>query len=206
MSQAAVNSRDVEELKIARVYAHAAWNAADRQGAAKEFLEEFEEFATGVVAKQPELERFFKLDSVSQDQRQAFLEKVFKGRASDLLYSFLQTLNRHDRLSLVRSILVGLRELRDAAEKRVSVLVRSAVALTDKEKDSVAKSLGDKLKIKPRLVCEVDPDLLGGLWVKVGDVVLDRSVRSNLRQLRDNILTRSSHEIQSGRNSVDRSA
>ncbi|MFO0945283.1 MAG: F0F1 ATP synthase subunit delta [Planctomycetota bacterium] len=78
-------------------------------------------------------------------------------------------------------------------------------ALAKDQLDAVTKLIETKLKVKPDLTTEVDPRILGGLWMRVGDKVYDRSVRWNLNQLRESILTRSSHEIQSGRDIVDHS-
>lgn len=195
----------VEELRLARVYAEAVWAVASKQNAAHELLEEFESLIKDVIDPQPELEIFLTLASISQERRGELLEKVFKGRASELLYSFLRTLNQHDRLGLLQAVGICLRQILDESEGRVPVLVRTAVSLDKDQLDAVVKLLETKLKVKPDLTTEVDPRILGGLWMRVGDKVYDRSVRWNLNQLRESILTRSSHEIQSGRDIVDHS-
>ena len=59
--------------------------------------------------------------------------------------------------------------------------------------------LRDLWQREPILESAVDPDLLGGLVVQVGDWLYDASVRTQLETLRNQLITRSSHEIQSGR-------
>jgi F-type H+-transporting ATPase subunit delta len=54
--------------------------------------------------------------------------------------------------------------------------------------------------MEPILDLQVDPQLLGGLVVKIGDWLYDGSVRARLQAFRDHLIARSSHEIQSGRN------
>jgi F-type H+-transporting ATPase subunit delta len=52
--------------------------------------------------------------------------------------------------------------------------------------------------IKPVLTLETDESLLGGLWLRIGETVYDRTVRNNLRKLKDRILARYGHEVQRG--------
>jgi F-type H+-transporting ATPase subunit delta len=204
--QTATHGVDVDEIRVALVYAKAAWNLAVRDGVGEEFLAEYRQFVEKVLDRQPELETFFRLTSIGQDKKAEMLERIFKGRTSDLLYQTLRTLNAHDRLGLARALLFALVDLSNQSQGKVPVQVRSAVKLSDRQKASLADVLSRRLKIQPILETEVDPDVLGGLWIRIGDQVFDRTVRFNLNQLRDNILTRSSHEIQSGRDSVDRTA
>jgi F-type H+-transporting ATPase subunit delta len=204
--QSATRAVDVDEIRVAQVYAKAAWSLAERDGVGAEFLEEYRQFVEQVLDKQPELETFFRLNSIGQDHKAEMLERIFKGRTSDLLYQTLRTLNAHDRLGLARAVLIGLVDLSNRSQGKVPVKVRSAVSLSAGQKKAVTDVLAKRLKITPILETEVDPDLLGGLWIKIGDQVFDRTVRFNLNQIRENILTRSSHEIQSGRDSVDRTA
>lgn len=203
MSEATVNGKMIDEMAVGRVYAQAAWNSAQKLGQLDDFLAEYRELLA-LLDQRPELEEFLGIGSLGTDHRQAFLQKVFQGRSSELLYNFLLTLNRHGRMGVLRAIGAALEELDDIRHQRIPVLVRSAVALDDQQLSSVADTLAKRFGMTPKIQAEVDPDLLGGLWVKVGDMVYDRSVRSNLQHLTESILTRSSHEIQSGRDYLDR--
>ena len=182
---------DVDELKGAHIYADAVWNLAMQQDAGAQLIEEFRSLVHDVLDQQPELERFFKLGAISQDQRERLIQTAFAGRASQLLVEFLRTLNHHDRLGLLRAILLCLEELWSKAQGKVPVLVRSAVPLAADQLDKVQTMLVQRFGIVPDLQTETDPDLLGGLWIRVGDTVYDRSVRSNLRKLTENILASS---------------
>jgi F-type H+-transporting ATPase subunit delta len=194
-----------EEMPVARVYARAAWNLADREGKADELLEEYQALVTGLLDGEASIEKFFRAASVGREQRQAVLEKALAGRTSPLLYNFLITLNRHDRLGLTRAVFLALRELSDEAKGIVPVQVKSAAPLSDEDREEVKNIVRQRFQVEPRLHLEVQPSLLGGLWLRVGDVVLDRTLRTNLRKLRDSIRTRNVYEIQSGRDYFDSS-
>lgn len=203
--KAATKEPSVQQLQVARVYADAVWQLAVKQGQQEALLEEYESLLTDVLDEQPELEVFFDLGSISEDRKMALVETIFKTRASDLLYNFLRTVGAHNRLGLLRAIGVCLKELHDQSLGRVPVLVKSASPLTDAQLQAVRTMLSEQFHIDPNIQTAVEPEMLGGLWLRVGDRVYDRSVRWNLNQLRENILARSSHEIQSGRDIVDRS-
>jgi F-type H+-transporting ATPase subunit delta len=79
------------------------------------------------------------------------------------------------------------------------VQVRSAVPLADDQADRLRQQLRESLRLDPVLRTEVDPKLLGGIVVKVGDWLYDASVRARLDSIRKQLIERSSHEIQSGR-------
>ena len=205
-SAARVGSPSIDELQVGRVYAKALWNLAVEREMAEALIEEYRSLVADVLDREPELEVFFSLGSLGQERRAEMLEHIFAGRASELLYDFLRTLNRHDRLGVLRAVGILLDEMWERSRGMVPVIVRTAKPLPTEQVETVRSMVAKRFGIKPDLKLETDPTLLGGLWLRVGDTVYDRSVRSNLVRLRDNILKRSSHEIQSGRDILDRSA
>ena len=115
------------------------------------------------------------------------------------MLNFLLVLNDHDRLELLRSIRLSYRDLLEERTGKVRVLVRSAVPLPEDQKERLLRELGDTLHREPVLDMTVDPELLGGLVVQVGDWLYDASVKNRLETIRDDLVQRSSHEVQVGR-------
>jgi F-type H+-transporting ATPase subunit delta len=195
-----------DELPVARVYAEAAWNLAAKDGRASDLLEEFQQIISEVVGSDSTVEKFLSSGTISRADRQVVLDKAFQGKVSDLAYHFLSTLNRHGRLGLLKAIGVALQEFSDRDKNVVEAEVRSAVPLNDSQKAEIESLVRSRFKVEPRLRLSVDQSLLGGLWIRVGDTVLDRTLKTNLRKLRDVIQARNSHEIQSGRSYFDSSS
>jgi F-type H+-transporting ATPase subunit delta len=117
-----------------------------------------------------------------------------------LFLNFLLVLNHHDRLDLLRPICDAYRGLRDQRARRIRIQVRSAAPLDDGQRDRLQRELQETFHLEPILETEIDPELLGGMLVRVGDWVYDASVRTQLETIRNQLIARSSHEIQSGRN------
>jgi F-type H+-transporting ATPase subunit delta len=115
------------------------------------------------------------------------------------LFNFLIVLNAKDRLSLVRHVSAAYRHALDERAKRVRVSVRSAVPLSNEQAEHLKEVIGRATGLDPVLRPTVDEALLGGMIVQIGDQVFDSSVRNRIEAIRNQLLARSSYEIQAGR-------
>jgi F-type H+-transporting ATPase subunit delta len=189
---------DVGAQRIARVYAEALLNAAGPDQT-DEVLEDLQSFIRDVFPADPQLEDFLCGAAIGRDRKAAVLKSALEGRASELFLHFLLVLNDQERLDLLRPILTAAVELNDQRKGRKRVLVRSAIPLPDDQRERLKAEVRDSFHCEPVLQAQVDPDLLGGLVVQVGDWVFDGSVRTQLETIRNQLIERSSYEIQSER-------
>src|SRR5579885_502671 len=174
---------DVGAQRVARVYAEALLGAAGQRGQAQEVLEELDSLVEDVFAADPSLEAFLAGGAVSRKRKADLIRRVFGGRASELFLNFLLVLNDHDRLGLLRDVLREYRGLFDSRAGRFRARVVSAVPLADDQRERLRQQLRESFRGEPVVEEEVDPDLLGGLVVRVGDWVYDSSVRTRLQTL-----------------------
>jgi F-type H+-transporting ATPase subunit delta len=192
-------THDVGAQRVALIYAEALFKAAEGKGKIDEVLDELRSLVRDVFQVMPDLEMLLGSPAMGRDRREALIRKALESQASELFLSFLLVLNRHDRLDLIRAILAEAEVLNDRRRKRVRVSVRSAVPLANDQQDQLRARLRDVLQSEPVLEIKVDPELIGGLVVLAGDYLYDGSVRAQLMDLRNQLIERSSHEIQSGR-------
>lgn len=189
------------ELSIAGVYSKAMLDLAEQQGQADSLLEELQGLVE-YLDRNPELERFLASPLVDDEDRARVLEKAFRGKTSDLLLDSLQVVNRKGRLSLLRGIVEGYRtghrKLRGLVEARVRTAVPLSDALRARVRESVARHTGHQ----PVLIEKVDPALIGGIVIEVGDEKIDGSVSNKLRELGRNLEQRASQEIVRSRSYV----
>jgi F-type H+-transporting ATPase subunit delta len=186
---------DDEARHSGRVYAEALYKAAEKQGKVADLLADLEALVGEVFRRDPGLELFFASVSVGRDRKHQALQKAFETRADPLFVHFLYVLNQHDRLGLLRAIAEAFRTLYDRRSGRIRVEVRSAVALTDAERERLLADVRDVAGRDPVLIEKIDPDLLGGLMVCIGDWVYDASVRTQLENIRNQLIERSGHAI-----------
>jgi F-type H+-transporting ATPase subunit delta len=190
---------DVNTQRIAKVYAEALLAAADKQGQADEIREELDELAGKFFEADPRAQAFLTSGAISRSRKAEVIRNVFSGRASELFVNFLLVLNDQDRTDLLRAVGRAYGELCENRAGRVRVQVRSAVPLADDQRTRLVEQLRTTFGKEPVLDTRVEPDLLGGMVVRVGDWLYDYSLRSRLEDLRNQLIARSSHEIQSQR-------
>ncbi|MSR58573.1 MAG: ATP synthase F1 subunit delta [Planctomycetaceae bacterium] len=183
---------------IARVYAQSLLDALPADQAA-EAVEEFQSFVDEVLAKNEEFETLLTSARIGRDDKLKLIERVVAGRGSELFTNFLRVLARHERLDLLPAILGHCRVQYELRTGRKRVQVASATPLSAEVLTQIETRLAAAFAFQPVLEPAVDPSLLGGLRIRVGDTVYDGSLRARLNQLRLRVRDRSLHEIQSGR-------
>ena len=130
------------------------------------------------------LRRFLESPKVSAEQKKDVLGKAFADRAPRLFVRFLQALVTNRRQMLIPQITTEYFALLDAAENRVHADVTLAKQPTDEETARLVASLRQALgkDVVPNV--RVDPSIIGGVIVKMGDTVMDGSVKRRLGVLR----------------------
>ena len=186
---------DVAVEQLARVYAKAALDAAEAKGTAKSLVEELSELVSGVLDRYPRFEALFGTELISQEDKQAILERTFSGRMTDSALGLLQVLARHNRLDILRDVIHSVLALWEQQRGRIRVEVQFAVKPAAALRQEVAATLKNLLGAEPVLTATVDPDLIAGFVVRVGDKVYDGSVRSSLERARQAMMDRARKAI-----------
>jgi F-type H+-transporting ATPase subunit delta len=183
------------ERTLAETWCEAVFRIAAGRGVEDELLEEWR----GIVAlldRDPQLESVFTSPLVSGEEKRQLIEKGFRGKASDLFVDTLQVLRGKGRLGLVRSVAQAFHAAWMERKGLVEAHVTSAVPLSPELRQDLTKVLNGLTRKETQLVEEVDPDILGGLVVRVGDRKFDDSVSRELELLIAAFATRGSRELQ----------
>lgn len=177
---------------VARIYAEALLGAADKRQQTQEVLEQLEELVRDVFARDSAFVLFLASAVVGREHKRQALRRAFEGKVNEILYHFLLVLNDHDRLDIVREVAVLMRDLYERRAGRIHVEVTTAIALDDEQRERLRRELRDKFRREPILSVRVDPELLGGMVVKVDDWVFDDSVRARLERIRTQLIEKGS--------------
>lgn len=188
---------DVSAERVARVYAESLFLSAGSD--ADSLGDELNELVLEACKKEPNLYPFLASGTIAVRTKTEFFEKFFRGKASDQFVNFLQVVNSHGRLDIIHAIASSYRTLLNEKKNRVPAFVKSAVALDDPQRQALKKQLKDLFDKEPILEEQIDPELLGGFIVRVGDWQFDGTVKARLNQLKNQLLERSTHEIQGRR-------
>ena len=191
------------ELPIGRVYAASLFQLAQEQGASEAVRDELNELASFVDGNL-KFADFLSNPTVDVEARRKVIEKAFRGRLGDMVVDTLQVMNRGNRMVLVGALASAFAAIHEERAGGVAVQVQTAVALSDAARTRLQAVISKKTGKNARFKESVDPSLLGGLVVRVGDDKLDASVARKLAELSVRMLDRASREIYSGREYISR--
>ncbi len=133
---------------------------------------------------------FLRSSAIDADKRAASLDKMFRGKLSDALLDTLQVMNRHARLETLPAMLRCFQLRAEAAAGMVEVGVQSAVELTPDQKSRVEKLAAELSRKKPIMQFTVDPGVLGGIVMQIGEYRYDYSLRRQLQMAKTRLRER----------------
>jgi len=175
---------DDESMHVGPIYAKALLAAVGSSGNVDELMEQFHSLIHDVFDTQPVLEMALANPKLPSDEKIRLLDKAFGGKMDETLLTFLKVVSRRGRLSAIRGIYRSAASLRDEAIGRVRVLVTTSQPLDADALSSLKEKLQNLFKKEVAITTKVDATILGGLIVRVGDMVFDGSVDGQLNLLK----------------------
>jgi ATP synthase F1 delta subunit len=173
----------VEE--IAQVYARSLFEVAKEKGNLDRVRDELGEIADALDSNR-ELSVFFFSPYFSTEEKKSGLESVIDG-ADEIVVNFLELLVENHRMPIIFRVRRAFDRLWEEENKLLPVQVTSAVELDSEVVERIGEEIGRQTGRRVELTAEVDPDVLGGIVLRVGNSILDASIRNRLEQLRKQV-------------------
>jgi ATP synthase F1 delta subunit len=171
--------------EIAAVYARSLFEVAKEQGKLDEIRSQLGEFA-GAMDADRELQVFFFSPYFSTQEKEDGLDRAVTG-ADPILINFLKLLIENHRMPVIFRVRRGYDELWEHENRLLPVQITSAVALDAATVSQIGDRIAEQTGQRVDLSATVEPDILGGIVVRVGNQVLDASIRNRLEQLRKQV-------------------
>ncbi|MGO9819444.1 MAG: ATP synthase F1 subunit delta [Solirubrobacteraceae bacterium] len=171
--------------EIAQVYARSLFEVAVERDQLDEVRDQLAAFADAMHANR-ELAVFFFSPYFSVDEKKDGLARAVTG-ASPAFDNFLQALIERHRMPAIFRIRTEFETLWEQERRLLPVHVTSAVGLDESLVESLGQRIGQQVDREVQMSSEVDPDILGGVVLRVGNVVLDASIKNRLEQLRKQV-------------------
>ncbi len=173
---------------VSQTYGEALFEVAMEEQKADVFLEEALVILT-TLEQNPELDKLMKHPKISKSEKEQVIENIFKGRITDEMMGFMKLVvnkERYDELPKIFRYLVD----RIKEEKKIGVaFVTTAVELTEAKKQSVKARLLQTTQYKEmEMHYSVDTTLIGGMVIRIKDRVVDSSVRTQLEEMKKQLL------------------
>jgi F-type H+-transporting ATPase subunit delta len=173
----------VEE--IAQVYARALFEVAQERDVLDDVRTQLGQFADA-LHEQRDLAVFFFSPYFSTEEKKDGLHRMIEGADPGFL-NFLEALLERHRMPAIFRIRSRYEELWDEENKLLPVAVTSAVELDEATVRSIGERVGEQTGRQVELASHVDPEILGGFVLRVGNFVIDASIRNRLNQLRKQV-------------------
>lgn len=174
---------DIGAEHLGRIYAEALLAAAGQGGVSDLVVEQLRQVVHEVVVPHPALGAALASPRIDAAEKGRVLDRLFAQRIDPMLLRFLKVLAQRGRLGFLSAISDAAKELRDQQLQRTTAEVCTAVPLTDDLRSTITERLSQHLGKGVILREKVDPSLLGGLVVRVGDTVYDSSVSGQLSMM-----------------------
>jgi F-type H+-transporting ATPase subunit delta len=173
---------------VAVSYARALLELANESNATDATAQELADLQT-LVDTVPGFAEYLADPSIGTTERNSIIDKVFKGNVSDLTARFLGVLVEHGKGGLLPHITTAFTALLQAQRNIIEVDVHVAQRLDQDQLDQVRQRVGAALNKEAVIHQYVDESLIGGLVLRVGDQLIDGSVKAQLTQIRQQMLT-----------------
>jgi F-type H+-transporting ATPase subunit delta len=171
--------------ELAQVYARSLFEVAREQGKLDLIREQLGQLVDAFDANR-QLSVFFFSPYFSTAEKQQALGVVLVD-ADQILLNFLVLLIENHRMPVIFRIRADYERLWEQENRMLPVEVTSAVELDPATTEDLGRTIGERTGRKVQLAARVDPDIIGGIVVRVGNSILDASIRNRLEQLRRHV-------------------
>lgn len=171
--------------EIAQVYSRALFEVAKEQGKLDLVREQLRQFADA-LNENGDLRVFFFSPYFSTEEKKDGLRKAVEG-ADPAILNFLEALLERHRMPAIFRIRAQYDALWEEENRLLPVEVTSAVDLDEATVRSIGERIGQQTGQRVELTSKVDPDILGGIVLRVGNAILDASIKHRLDQLRKHV-------------------
>jgi F-type H+-transporting ATPase subunit delta len=187
---------DIAADRVAKIYAQAIVDAADAAGHRREVLAELAGLAREVLPKVPEAAVVFSSPKVSVEEKDRIIDRLAAGRLQATTANALHVLARHGRLGLLAAIVDAAERLAEERDGKRQAVFTTAVPIDAAEQARIVEATEKALAATLVPTFVVDPAIVGGLVVRVGDTIYDQSVATGLARLGGRLQARTIHAIQ----------
>ena len=170
-------------------YALALYQVGEEKNKVEEFLEELSSICN-LIDNNEDFYQVIKHPQISTQKKKAVFTHIFKGNIDDDLLSFLLILIEKGRILFIREKLNEMEKIHLERNNTLRATVITAIPMLDSEIEALKIKLEGKYNKTIILTPEIDKSILGGVYVRVGNDVIDDTVKSKLDEMKEIMLKR----------------
>jgi F-type H+-transporting ATPase subunit delta len=170
--------------KAARRYSIALYSLAQERLVVNELANDFT-YCLELIHANRDLELFFHNPSINKRKKFIVIKEIFEGKVGALALNFLNLLVTRGRESLTKDIMIDFLNLKKEKDGIIDVKVTTSFEMNEEEKSALSRKIESRTGKKSDTKYHIDKSLIGGFVAKIGDTVLDASVKRQLELLRE---------------------
>ena len=172
---------------VAGRYAAALYDIASEQKNMVDKIESELKAIKGIIEDNPDLQRLLYHPQITPAAKKDLLEQLFKGKISEVTGNFLALLVDRRRETHLIDIVAEFFAMANSGRNIITAKVATAVAMNDQEKGELNRVLARLTGKKIQTSYVVDPSLIGGVVVRMGDKFIDGSIKTRLATLKERL-------------------
>jgi F-type H+-transporting ATPase subunit delta len=186
---------DSARQQLGDTYAKALVAALEKSGTTDDAMAELNSLIEDVWNRHETLETVMNSPRITFSEKERILDSAFQGKMDPLLLNFLKVVAQHSRMDCLRTVRHSANSLVNDLRGRKEVVVETAIKLDDNLRQTVTEHLTGILNAEVILEERVNPELLGGIRVRVGDTVFDGTVANRLQSLQQLVGEQTSRKV-----------
>ncbi len=184
---AADSNPDVSADQIGQVYAQSFIGALDNNPElVGQAVEEFDSFLSVYFDANPKFEEILSSRLISTEDKIDIINRTVTD-GSALFLNFIKVVAKHERMDCLRAMYRQMYLLYEKMIQRLPITITTAIEISDQEAEKIGQSLIAQIGGNPIIQRKIDPSIIGGVVIRVGDTVYDGSISTQLKKLRERI-------------------
>lgn len=183
-----------DQQQLGEVYAKALLGVGEKSGSTEALISELQEI-NRAVASLPKLSESLITPRLSTDEKTALVEKAFTGKISPAMMNFLKVVVQKGRFDCLPAVAISAKQMHDQMSGKIQATLVTAEEIDQQTRDHIGSKLSEKLGKQVELETVIDPAIIGGVVVRVGDTVYDSSVAGQLKQVQTKAMKKASDAI-----------
>lgn len=172
-----------------RRYALALYQVADKNNKVEEYLKELREIVN-LIKNNVELLSVVEHPEITTSKKKKVFREIFRGHIDDELLSFLLILIEKERIPYLEEKLKEMEKIHLERQNIFEAIVKTVIPLNEEEKASLVSKLENKYNKTILLKEEIDKSLIGGVYVRVGNDVIDGTIKAEFDEIKKKVLNR----------------
>ncbi|MCD3194954.1 F0F1 ATP synthase subunit delta [Clostridium botulinum C] len=169
-----------------RRYALALYEVADKNGKVKEYIQELKEIVD-LINNNEELLKIVQHPEVTTAKKKKIFKEIFKGKIDDNLLAFLLILIEKERIMYLKEKVKEMEKIHLEKQNIIVAHIKSVIPLNEEQKSVLVEKLSKKYKKNIMLKEQLDKSLIGGLYVRIGDDVIDGTIKGKFEEIRKRV-------------------